>query len=173
MRLRTIRNLPPGVVIPKDPPRRQTTDDLTEPQSRALLLYAAAAIPTTSRGMVLKPVMKDGKPTGQHQLGPVTKGTLDALILTNLVGIRRTKKGDDVWTPTEQGWELVKAHVPWLLAKVGYTHDPDRGAIRDEPEAVNPNDVDTAWFGRARERHADAADRRARARKAARGRRAA
>lgn len=84
---------------------------------------------------------------------------MDALLLADLVCIAQDRKGHDVWAPTGKGWELVSTHVPWLLARSshrGYVHDPERGAMRDEPEAVDPHEIDAGWLARSRERFAGA-----------------
>jgi hypothetical protein len=173
MRLRTVRNLGPGVVIPKDPPRRpEALSDLTEAQRCALLLYASSPIPTSTRGTAWRP---NPELADTFIRRPVTKATLDALLLADLIHITQTKKGQDVWAPTPEGWKLVSEHVPLLLAASSdaiYTHDPD-ASMRDEGEGVTREDIDAAWFGRAQERHAEAADRRARAKQARMRRKAA
>lgn len=159
MRLRTIRHLREGTVTPREPKRLRTVGDLSPDMRRALLHYATAPVPTTTFGSAPDPDYPD-------RMKPIAQATLDALLLADLVCIAVTKKGEDVWAPTDAARELCSAHVPWLLAAAShrlYVHDPERGAMRDEPEAVDPAEIDRGWTARARERFSSSRGGRERA----------
>jgi DNA-binding PadR family transcriptional regulator len=111
---------------------------------------------------------------------PANPCSLAALVKHGLLdrSERKSKSGNrlDEWTITDEGRSalnppaVVKRDVVRSLrAPGGSTRMMQLGywveARTPEPEPVDPDEVDAAWFGAAARRHADAMDRREAARR--------
>jgi hypothetical protein len=114
---------------------------------------------------------------------PAHPATLRALVNRDLLttGERKSRKGHRIeeWTITDDGRSALnppvvvrREVVRSLRAPGGSTRMMQLGywveARTPEPEPVDPDEVDAAWFGAAARRHAEAMDRRVAARRARR-----
>jgi hypothetical protein len=119
---------------------------------------------------------------------PAPAASLAALVKHGLLvrSERKSKNGNRVqeWTLTDAGREALKPKqvvrreaVRSLRVPGGSTRMMQGGvwvdAAMPEPEPVDPDEVDAAWFGAAAVRHAEARDRREAARRLSRNARAA
>lgn len=121
---------------PKPKPRRKgCLADMSEDMQTALIHCAGRGVSPDEFGTE----------------GRWSAATRRALVAHGLIHLSKTRKGREVWRPTDDGRGVVAAHIPRLLMPIGrplrsqvppndpresgYTTDP-REALHGEPEAA-------------------------------------